>query len=180
MRIPPGYVVVVNPDTSHTPAELLAYLDRLAIPHRTVEHAPLFTVADAKLLRRGLPGGHSKSLFLKNKKGRLWLIVVDEDQLVDLDVLATTLGSNRLSFASEARLARHLGVTPGAVTPFAVINDPDHLVTVALGEKLLGHDPLNFHPLVNDQTTTIATKDLLRFLDATGHPVRILAEDELH
>lgn len=159
--------------------QLYAYLDDLGIEHTTVEHEPLFTVADAKRLRGGLPGGHSKSLFLKNKKGRMWLVVADEDQEVDLAVLAESLESKRLSFGSPERLLRALGVTPGAVTPFAVINDGANLVTAVVTQRLLDQDPLNFHPLVNDRTTTISSADLRRFLAATGHDPIVLDDDAL-
>lgn len=166
---------------NHTSAaELLAHLDELGIPHQTIDHAPVFTVAEAKLLRGSLPGGHSKSLFLKNKKGQMWLVVVAEDQVVDLEVLATSLGSKRLSFGSPERLMARLGVIPGAVTPFAAINDTERAVTVAVSEDLLANFQLNFHPLVNDRTTTIGSADLLRFLDGTGHAVRVLADAEIH
>lgn len=162
-----------------TAQELLAYLDELGVAHRTVDHPPVYTVAEAKQVRAAEPGGHSKSLFLKNKKGDLWLVVVLEDQKVDLDVLADSLGSKRLSFASPERLWARLGVMPGAVTPFAVINDHDGVVTVAVSTELLAKEPLNFHPLRNDQTTTVASEGLLRFLDATGHPPLLLENDDL-
>lgn len=162
-----------------SPEDLLTFLDELGIAHQTVDHAPVFTVAEAKLLRGSLPGGHSKSLFLKNKKGHMWLVVVPEDQVVDLRVLAESLGAKRLSFGSPDRLMAHLGVIPGAVTPFAAVNDPMALVTVAVSISLLGRDPLNFHPLVNHRTTSIRSADLIRFLEATGHQVRLLEDSEI-
>lgn len=165
--------------THATPEQLFSYLDRLGIEHTTVGHAPLYTVADAKRLRGGLVGGHSKNLFLKNKKGRMWLVVVDEDEQVDLDVLADSLASKRLSFGSAERLNRYLGVIPGAVTPLALVNDTDHLVTAVVSRRLLRQDPLNFHPLVNDRTTTISAHDLGRFLHATGHDPIILDDQQL-
>ena len=167
--------------TDHfTPEELLAYLDGLAIEHATVDHPPVFTVVEAKQVRGLLPGGHSKSLFLKNKKGLMWLVVVSEDQVVDLATLAESLDAKRLSFGSPERLMTYLGVIPGAVTPFAAINDRDGRVTVAISADLLANDPLNFHPLVNDRTTSISAADLVRFLEATGHAVSILQDSDLH
>ena len=127
----------------------------------------MFTVDDAKRLRGALPGGNCKSLFLKNKKGVMWLVVVPEDQRVDLDGLAESLESKRLSFGSPDRLMRYLGVIPGAVTPLAAVNDRDGVVTVAVAKELLAHPQLNFHPLVNDRTTTISSPDLLALLG--GH-----------
>ncbi|MFZ0492929.1 MAG: prolyl-tRNA synthetase associated domain-containing protein, partial [Acidimicrobiia bacterium] len=116
-----------------------------------------------------LPGGHSKNLFLRTKKGAMWLIVAREDRQIDLKELATRLGSDRFSFGSPERLMGALGVIPGAVTPFAVINDTDRRVQVVLDRGLIEADPLNFHPLDNTMTTAITSNDLLRFLEATGH-----------
>lgn len=163
----------------YTPAELLAFLDRLGIDHMTVEHAPVFTVAEAKNIRGSLVGGHSKSLFLKNKKGQMWLVVVAEDQKVDLAVLAAALGSKSLSFGSPERLMRYLGVIPGSVTPFAAINDGAGVVSVVISADLVAYEQLNFHPLVNDRTTSITSEGLLRFLAAVGHEPRVLAAEEL-
>ena len=161
-----------------TPEALLSYLDELGIEHATVEHEPVFTVVEAQRIR-SLPGGHSKSLFLKNKKGRMWLVVVAEDQKVDLLVLAATLEANRLSFGSPERLMQYLGVIPGAVTPFAVINDREQEVAVSVSAHLLANEQLNFHPLTNDRTTSIKSVDLLRFLESTGHEPRILEQAEI-
>jgi len=157
-----------------TPEELFAFLDRLGIVTSTVDHPPVFTVEEARTLRGDLPGGHSKSLFLRNKKGAMWLVVAEEDRPIDLKALGARLGAGRLSFGSPERLMRHLGVIPGAVTPFAVINDSDGVVQVVLDRGLFEHDPLNFHPLVNTKTTTIAGAGLLQFLDAVGHPPQII------
>ena len=157
-----------------TPEELLAYLDGLGVTHRTVDHPPIFTVAEAKVLRGTLPGGNCKCLFLKNKKQEMWLLVLPEDLRLDLDKTAAALGSKRLSFGSADRLRRVLGVIPGAVTPFAVINDEPPQVKVVVAAELLDYDLLNFHPLVNDRTTAIAAGEFVRFLEATGHPPLVL------
>lgn len=158
-------------------AELLQRLADLGIATRTVAHPPVFTVEEAKRVRGELPGGHCKSLFLRNKKGKMWLVVTLEDRAVDLKRLGERLGSGRLSFGSPERLMRHLGILPGAVTPFAVVNDRERAVRVALDADMLRHDPLNFHPLRNDRTTAIAPADLVRFLEAEGHPPLILDLD---
>ncbi len=168
-----GPALTIRP-AMHTPQTLLQLLAPLGIETRTVDHAPVHTVDDAKALRDGMPGGHSKNLFLKDKKGRMFLVSADEDRQIDLKALALVLGSKSLSFASAGRLMTHLGVEPGSVTPFAVINDADHLVTIALDRALLGHDLVNFHPLVNTATTALEPPDLLRFLHASGHPPLIL------
>lgn len=158
-----------------TPAELFAFLDRLKIAHATISHPPLFTVADSQSLRGTIPGGHTKNLFLKDKADALWLVVVDEDAVIDLKSLHHKIGSKRLSFGSAALLEAVLGVPPGSVTPFAAINDTAGRVTVILDQAMMGHKTLNFHPLTNTMTTSIRADDLPAFLGATNHPPRILA-----
>lgn len=154
-----------------TPQELLARLEALGIPTRTVEHPPVFTVEEAKSLRGELPGAHTKNLFLRNKKGRMWLVVCLEDREVDLKQLGDWLESGRLSFGSADRLMKYLGVVPGAVTPFSLINDTGAQVQAVLDKGMLERfDRLNFHPLDNAMTTGIAPADLTRFLQEIGHP----------
>lgn len=150
-------------------------LRALSIETRTVEHPPVFTVAESQAMRGALPGGHCKSLFLRDKKGRHFLVVALEDRTVDLKALRTPLGAGNLSFASAERLWSTLGVIPGAVTPFALINAPaDADLTVALDLGMLAHDPLNYHPLTNDATTAIAPPDLVHFIRRCGRePVAI-------
>jgi Ala-tRNA(Pro) deacylase len=152
-----------------TPEELFARLDALGIVHQTHRHPPLFTVEQSKRLRGELPGAHCKNLFLRNKKGRMWLVVTSEDRAVDLKALGRLLGGAHLSFGSPERLMRTLGVTPGAVTPFGVVNDRAGEVAVVLDRTLLAAERLNFHPLSNDMTTAIAPDDLLLFLRDVGH-----------
>lgn len=160
--------------TTATAAQLLARLTALGIATRTVEHPAVFTVDEARRLRGDLPGTHTKSLFLRDPKETMWLVVCLEDRAVDLRRLAGRLGSRRLSFGSPARLMRTLGVIPGAVSPFAVINDRARLVRVVLDRAVLARDPVNLHPLDNTRTTAIAAADLLRFLEAEGHPPLLL------
>jgi Ala-tRNA(Pro) deacylase len=152
-----------------TPDQLFAEFDRLGIAHKTYTHPPVFTVEEAKSLRGSLPGGHCKSLFLKDKKARLWLAVALEECRVDLKALADRLAAPRFSFGAAELLHEVLGVRPGSVTPFAAINDREHRVTVVLQRAMLEHDPLNYHPLENDRTTAVAPGDLVRFLQACGH-----------
>jgi Ala-tRNA(Pro) deacylase len=128
-----------------------------------------FYGAEAVALRGRLPGGHCKSLFLKDKKGGLWLAIVLEERRVDLKALAALLGGPRFSFGSPELLYETLGVRPGSVTPFALVNDPERRVAVVLDKSMLEHDPLNYHPLKNDRTTAISPADLLRFIAACGH-----------
>jgi Ala-tRNA(Pro) deacylase len=159
-----------------TPDDLFAYLDRLGIAHATVTHAPAFTVEEARALHGRVPGGYTKNLFLKDKKDALFLVVALEDAAIELKSLHRRLGaSGRFSFGSAELLRATLGVEPGTVTPFAVLNDTDAKVSVVLDAVMMRHEILNYHPLRNTMTTTIARDDLVAFLTATGHPPRILA-----
>ena len=157
-----------------SPQQLFVRLDALGIAQRTVEHPPVFTVEEAKALRGNLPGYHIKNLFLRNKKEEMWLVVALEDRAIDLKRLGEALGAGRLSFGSPDRLRRHLGVEPGSVTPFALVNDEARVVRLALDRGLAEGGPVNAHPLVNTMTTAIATADLLRLFEATGHAPRWL------
>lgn len=153
---------------------LYAMLDRLGIGHRTLEHAPVFTVEQAQAETGHLPGGHCKNLFLKDKADRLWLLSCLDSTPVRLGRLEKVIGSKRLSFASPELLREVLGVEPGSVTPFALINDGDRRVSPILDRAMLAVDPLNFHPLRNTATTTIASADLVRFMTALGYaPIEV-------
>jgi Ala-tRNA(Pro) deacylase len=157
-----------------SPQQLFARLDELGLAHRTVEHAPVFTVDEAKAHRGELPGHHIKNLFLRNKKEQMWLVVALEDRAVDLKRLGEVLGAGRLSFGSPERLRRHLGVEPGSVTPFAVINDVEGKVALVLDGGLQAEGLVNAHPLTNSMTSAISLADLLHFFDATAHAPRWL------
>ncbi len=155
--------------------ELYARLDSLGLAWTTVEHAPLHTVAESKALRGELPGGHVKNLFVRDKDRRLWLIVAEEDRPVDLKALRRRLGARgSLSFGSPDVLMEVLGVVPGAVTPFGLINDTGCRVTAILDEGLMAHRTVNLHPLRNDATTAIASADLLAFIRSCGHDPQIM------
>lgn len=156
------------------PEELFARLDALGIRHATTHHPPLHTVAQSVMLRGQLPGAHCKSLFLRDRKGGLWLVVVLEQRRLDLKALAEVLGAPRFSFASPELLLEVLGVTPGSVTPFALMNDRGRRVRVVLDAEMLRQDPVNYHPLVNTATTAVAAADLLRFVADCGHAARVL------
>jgi len=153
-----------------TSAELLDRLVDLGIEAETVSHEPVFTVEEAKMHRGELPGAHTKNLFVRDKKGVMWLIVAIESQPVDLKALAEALGHKRFSFGSRERLMKYLGVIPGAVTPFGVLNDHLGAVRVALDESLGAYEVWNFHPLDNGMTTTLRGEDMVRFLEAVQHP----------
>jgi Ala-tRNA(Pro) deacylase len=158
---------------SASPDDLFAFLDSLGIAHKTVTHPPLFTVEQSQALRGTIPGGHTKNLFLKDKKDTVFLVTAPEDARVDLKTLHHKLGANRFSFGSAGLLEELLGVSPGAVTPFGAINDKAGRVNIVLDDGLMQHAVINCHPLVNTMTTSVARDDLVRFLEATGHPVRI-------
>ena len=158
--------------------ELLARLAALGIATRTVEHAPVFTVDEARALRGEIPGGHCKNLFLKDDKGAIYLIVCLEDAKVDLKAAPARIGSRRLTFGKPDLLMEILGVEPGSVTPFGLINDTGGRATVILDEVMMEQEWLNYHPLRNDATTSIRATDLLAFLRATGHEPRIVGVSE--
>jgi Ala-tRNA(Pro) deacylase len=159
-----------------TPDELFAFLDRLGIAHATVSHPPLFTVEQSQALRGTIPGGHTKNLFLTDKKGALFLVTAPEDAAIELKSLHRVLdASGRFSFGRAELMRETLGVDPGAVTPFGVINDPGRRVTVVLDAALMQHATINAHPLTNTMTTSIARDDLVKFLRETGHEPRIMA-----
>jgi Ala-tRNA(Pro) deacylase len=156
------------------PDELFAYLDRLGIAHKTITHPPVFTVEEGRGLRGAIAGGHTKNLFLRDKKGVPYLVVAGEDAAIELRSLHRLLGATgRFSFGSAELMREFLGVEPGSVTPFAVLNDTGHRVSVVLDAAMMAHPVLNFHPLVNTGTTTISREGLVKFLEATGHAPRI-------
>ena len=160
-------------------ADLMALFDRLGIAATTHEHPAVFTVEEAKAHFGRLPGCHCKSLFLKDKKGDLWLVVARDDARVDLKRLAKALGAGNLSFGKPELLAEVLGVIPGAVTPFGLINDRARRVRVVLDGTMMQAELVNYHPLTNDATTALTPADLVRFLAATGHEPRTIDLDGL-
>jgi len=157
-----------------TPEDLFRRLDSLGIPYATARHPAVFTVEEAKALRGPLDGSHTKNLFLRDKKGAMWLVVLPEDRDVDLQDLAVRIGAKRLSFGSAERLMKYLGVIPGAVTPFGVINDRDRAVRIVIDRAVLDYEPLNFHPLDNAMTTSIGAVDFIAFLEAEEHAPQII------
>ncbi len=151
-----------------TPDDLFALLDRHGIAHSTLEHPAVFRVGEGEAIKAAMPGGHTKNLFLKDAKGQLWLICALGETAIDLKRLHTVIGSARLSFGSAGLMLEVLGVTPGSVTLFALINDPAHRVRLVLDKALWDREPVNFHPLVNTATTAISLDGLSRFLAALG------------
>ena len=170
---PPSHALADGSEPA-TPQALFVRLRELGIETHTVSHPPVFTVQQAKAHRGEIAGTHTKNLFLRDKKGDMWLVVCLEDRAVDLKGLAQRLGSGRLSFGSAERLRRYLGVTPGAVTPFGIVNDHNNAVRVAIDGDVLAQDPLNFHPLDNSMTTSIRAGDLVRFLVEEHHAPEVI------
>jgi Ala-tRNA(Pro) deacylase len=158
-----------------SPQALLDHLANLGIRAETVEHEPVFTVAESRPVKARIPGAHSKNLFVKDKRGRLFLITAKDETPIDLKRAHEAIGaSGRLSFGSADQLRMVLGVEPGSVTPFAVANDKARQVTMILDANLMEHERVNFHPLVNSMTTGVSREDLLKFLRSTGHDPLIL------
>lgn len=154
---------------------LFQRLDALGIDYTTHRHPPVFTVEEAKALRGTLPGAHVKNLFLRDKKKRIWLVTVLEERDIDLKALKRRIGAQgSLSFGSADLLLEVLGVQPGSVTPFGVLNDREGRATMVLDKGTLDNHPVNVHPLRNDMTTAISAHGLLRFLEAEDHTPEII------
>ena len=165
----------MSESTPKTASDLFQFLDDLGIAHRTKQHDPVFTVAESVALRDAIPGGHTKNLFLKDKKDQYFLLTVEENATVDLKTVHTIVGgASKFSFGKPEKLMEYLGVIPGAVTAFGVLNDTGHNVTIVLDADLMKNDIINCHPLSNDATTSIARDDLVRFIEATGHVANVL------
>lgn len=156
-------------------AELYQLLDSLGISTDTTSHEAVFTVAESRRVKDRIPGGHTKNLFVKDKKGNHFLIVAEAEAEIPINAIHGRIGArSRLSFANADRLRRMLGVEPGSVTAFAPVNDRNGEVTVIIDKALLAHELINCHPLTNTKTTTISRQDLIRFLVHVGHPPKIL------
>ena len=161
-------------DPERARAELFAFLDAHGVDHATTRHPPVFRVEEGHAVKAAMPGGHTKNLFLKDARGQLWLISALGETAIDLKRAAPAMGAARLSFGSPERLRTALGVRPGSVTAFALINDPTRAVRLVLDAALMRCDPLNFHPLSNDATTAVSRAGFLRFLAALGREPQVV------
>ncbi len=158
-----------------TPEELFACFDALGIVYETRTHAPAFTVEQGEAIWGDIPGIHCKNLFLKDAKARLWLVVAPHNRIVNLKALPGLIGAARLSFGQPPLLRETLGVEPGSVTPFSLINDRDgKKVRVVLDAWMMTQPLVCYHPLVNTATTIISSMDLLRFISHCGHDYQIV------
>ncbi len=162
-----------------SPSDLFAYLDDLGIDHKTVDHPATFTVEEGRHLKASMPGGHTKNLFMKDKDGIIVLISAWADSQLKLNQLHKKIGTRRLSFASADLMVECLGVEPGSVTAFALMNDTSHRVKFIADAALMGFDTVNFHPLVNTATTAISREGLHRFVEATGHSLTVVDFSDL-
>ena len=154
--------------------KLIKLLDESNCDYEVKEHAPLFTVEDSKSLRGSILGAHSKNLFLKDAKGQFYLLSVEENTRVDLKKIMNFIGSKKLSFAKAEYLESILGIEPGSVSPFALINDVDKKVLFFLDKNFLNYEKLNFHPLVNTATVNIATSDMIKFIEEKHNPIKYI------
>ncbi|WP_312950125.1 prolyl-tRNA synthetase associated domain-containing protein [Agrobacterium sp.] len=162
-----------------TPEALFEFFDNLGISHKTTSHEPVFTVAESQSLRDLIPGGHTKNLFVKDKKDQYFVLTVEENAVVDLKTVHKVIGAaSKVSFGKPEKMLEYLGVVPGSVTVFGAINDTGNAVTFVLDEALMENELINGHPLSNDATTTLTSKDVLRFLEATGHTPLVLKVSE--
>lgn len=172
-----------TPDPGPEPAwnrdRLLAWMADQGVEQTTHDHPAVFRVEEGLALKAGMPGAHTKNLFLKDRKGRLWLISARQDTVVDLKRAPKTIGSDKLSFGNEALLYETLGVRGGSVTALGLINDPDNRVTFVLDKALWDADVVNFHPLTNTATTALAQADFRRFLMLIGREPVVVDFDSL-
>lgn len=175
-RPDPETVILDNGDLAATAEHVLAQLDAMGIEHQSVVHEPLYTVEQAKSIVYEDPGAHTKNLFLRNKKGRMFLLVVEQDHTVDLRALRDKIKvtGGQFAFASTDRLGRYLGVVPGSVSPLALINDTQGKVAVYFEASLLEQEWIFLHPCRNTHSTRMRTKDLLRVLESWGHTAEVL------
>lgn len=162
-----------------SPADLFAFLDQLGIAHSTVEHPPIFTVEEGRAWHDKIPGLHCKNLFIKDRKGGFWLVVLPGEKRADLGRLEKLLGAPRFSFARPDLLLEVLELTPGSVTPFGLINDRDRRVRVVLDQEMLAAEFVNYHPLHNAASTTLRSADLVRFVEALGYQPVIVSVPEV-
>ena len=157
-----------------TPEGLIELLKELGIGFELHHHRAVFSVGEADEVDAAIPGAHTRNLFVRDKKGNMFLITLLAHTKIDLNKLAILLDMGRISFGSPERLMQYLGVTPGSVTPFSIINDTDKKVTLVLDGEMMSHDRINFHPLINTMTVGLSPADLLKFLEHINVSPRVM------
>jgi len=175
MKIPPPNSVD-NSVENHvfSPETLLDWLVSHKIPHQLHHHRAVFTVGEANDIDAAIPGMHTRNLFVRDKREKMFLVTLEAARKIDLGKLATLMGAGRLSFGSPGRLMKYLGVTPGSVTPFAILNDVSRQVELILDAEMLRSEIVNFHPLINTMTVGLAPASLINLLEAAGITPRIM------
>lgn len=157
-----------------SPQRILDKLDELDVEYYNFEHEPVFSVGEAEVTKEMIGGSHTRNLFLRDKKKTMFLVTALDNTPIDLKKLSSVLGVGRFSFGSPERLDEMLGVKPGSVTPFAIINDPEQKVQMVLDKEMMEAEWVNYHPLINTMSTKLKPKDLLRYIDSCGHSPIIL------
>ena len=157
-----------------TPDDLFARLDELGIAYTTQWHEAVFTVDQSTQVKAMMPGGHTKNLFLRDKDDNIVLIAAEAHSQLKLNQLHRLIGTKRLSFGSPELMQEILGVTPGSVTAFALMNDTEGRVRFLVDAALMEHEPVNFHPLTNTGTTAVSREDFEKFVRATGHGFEVI------
>lgn len=166
-----------NDDTSDLPTSpdsLMAKLDELGIAYQLYHHEAVYTVEESQKLDDTIPGTHCRNLFLRDKKKKNFLVVLQNATDVDMKKLPPVIGSDRLSFGSADRLWEFLGVRPGSVCPFAITNDTENKVKILFDKSMMKTDIVNYHPLLNTMTVSLKPADLLKFIETTGHEAHIV------
>lgn len=153
-------------------------LDNLSVSYELHHHRAVFTVAESEAIDAEIPGTHCRNLFLRDKKKKNYLLVLQNATDIDIKKLPDILGSGRLSFGSAERLWEYLGVRPGSVCPFSIINDTEHQVRIFLDKSMMETDIVNYHPLLNTMTVSLSPADLIKFIEDCGHEVHIVDLNE--
>lgn len=161
-------------DLPTSPEVVLARFGELGIPYALHHHQAVYTVAESEAVDADIPGTHCRNFFLRDKKKNNFLVCLQNATEVDMKKLAPLIGADKLSFGSAERLWEHLGVRPGSVCPYAIINDKENAVKICLDASMMNHEVLNFHPLINTMTVSVAPRDLIRFIESTGHTPHIV------
>lgn len=162
-------------DFSRAPElDVFAWLDKHGLTHETITHIPTHTVAESREVKTSIAGGHTKNLFMKDKKGRVALVSAWAESDLPLNQLHKHIGVQRLSFTKADLLWDHLKVTPGSVSAFALIHDEPGHVRFVVDKALMTFDVVNFHPLRNDMTTSVSREDFCKFVESTGRDLEVV------